>query len=84
MSLVGMNQTENKHIVCLGPISMLNFYQSQHYEISQSEIKCDPTNKKLWPKAFLFLFVGLHHLPHFDFGKSKKKKKKITCLRKCV
>ena len=26
-------------------------------------------------KAFLFLFVGLHHLPHFDFGKSKKKKK---------
>ena len=27
-------------------------------------------------KAFLFLFVGLHHLLHFDFGKSKKKKKK--------
>ena len=26
--------------------------------------------------AFLFLFVGIHHPPHFDFGKSKKKKKK--------
>ena len=33
-------------------------------------------------KAFLFLFVGLHHPLHFDFGKSKKKKK-ITSLRKC-
>ena len=30
---------------------------------------------KVQCKAFLFLFVGVHHLPRFDFGKLKKIKK---------
>ena len=32
----------------------------------------------MYVKAFLFFNVGLHFPLHFDFGKSKKKKKKIS------
>ena len=44
-------------------------------EFTDSEMRITSTFRSLCQaKAFLFLFAGLHHLPHFDFGKSKNHK----------